>query len=50
MAVKLNLKENLKEKHVDEYVNKTPIGQGLNKMAADDRKRLEHLFNASYTV
>jgi hypothetical protein len=50
MAVKLNLKETLKEKYVDEYVNETPIGQGLNKMAADDRKRMEHLFNASYTV
>ena len=50
MAVKLNLKETLKEKYVDEYVNETPIGQGLNKMAADDRERMEHLFNASYTV
>jgi hypothetical protein len=40
MAVKLNLKETLKEKYVDEYVNETPIGQGLNKMAADDRKRM----------
>ena len=50
MAVKLNLKEILKTKYVDEYVNETPIGRGLNKLAVDDRKRMEHLFNASYTV
>ena len=45
-----NLKEILKTKYVDEYVNETPIGRGLNKLAVDDRKRMEHLFNASYTV
>lgn len=50
MAENLNLKETLRTKYVDEYVNATQIGQGLNKMAVEDRERMQHLFNASYTV
>ena len=49
-AQKMSLKEILKTKYVDEYVSKTPIGRGLNNMAVDNQRRMEHLFNATYTV
>ena len=49
-AKKMSLKEILKTKYVDEHVSKAPIGRGLRKMAIDDQRKMEHLFNATYTV